>query len=399
MSANAAGLAPMKWLETKPDFEVPPAITASFLLKAIEKHPNNPAMRERLGDVLLQCNKFADALNAYETAARQAPRDFRKWAKLARCYRALGRPEAALDVAHRCEASGGVLTARLHFQRGCALQELRRFSEAKCAFIEAMSAEHHLPPLKRLLKPLARKTDGDELLEFCESLPQHYTDTALVRANRAIALSRIGRTAEALQIVDLKRHVSQVQIAVPSKFDGLEQFNRELADGILEDQSTARASREGVGVDYEPRLRRHQAMIALREFIKSAIAQYLNEMKARGLDQVMPPPPATGRLFDATVVLTGDGCNGEHIHEDGYVSAVYYAMVPDIVIAAGDNRGALALGVCEEYTGGYVPCWGTRFIHPKAGWLTIFPSHVYHDVVPTRVQSPRISVAADLQPC
>jgi tetratricopeptide (TPR) repeat protein len=389
----------MKWLETRPGLEVRPSIAASLLLKAIEKHPDNPAMREQLGDVFCRCNKVTDAVNAYEAAAQQAPYHFGGWVQLAACYRVLGRPEAALDVCRRYEASGKAPTSGIHFQRGWALLNLRRLSEAENAFTAAISAGRHFKALGKLLRPLARKPDGQKLLDFCESLPQHYADSALVRANRAIALSRIGRTDEALQIVDLTRHVGRFPFVAPSEFEGLEQFNRELADAILADRSTATPLHLAAGVDYEPQLPRNQAAVALREFMKSTITHYLGELKERGLDRVMPPPPSKGMLFEATVVLRDDGRNGEHVHDEGYVSVVYHVLVPDVVSAAGDNRGALALGRCEEYTDGYTPCWGTRFIKPVAGWLTIFPSHIYHDVMPTRVRSPRISVVADLLPC
>jgi len=399
----------MEWLDTEADFEVPSAIAISLLLTAIEKHPDNPLMHERLGDALFTINKITDAVSAYERAARLAPSNFGQWVNLADCYLRLGRAEAALDACRRCEdAHGTALPAKMHFHRGRALYGLRSFSDAKKSFMCAVLAGSHFLALRILLAPLAKEPSGEKLLDFCDSLPEHYIDSALVRAHRAIALSRMGRTDEALQIVDLARHVSRIAFAPPSEFEGLEQFNRELADSIIAKQSTATTvnrptavtNREGFEIDYEPpQLRDNRALSALRAFMKSAITQYLEEMNERRLNAVMPPPPAKGRLFEATVVLRGRGRNGEHVHDKGYVSVVYHVLVPDNVTRAGDDRGALMLGCCERYTGGYTPCWGTRCIRPVAGWLTIFPSHIYHDVVPTRTGAPRVSVAADLRAC
>jgi hypothetical protein len=56
------------------------------------------------------------------------------------------------------------------------------------------------------------------------------------------------------------------------------------------------------------------------------------------------------------------------------------------------------LGCCDEYTRGHAPVWGTRRIKPEPGVLLIFPSHIFHDVVPTGSDEPRISVVADLKP-
>jgi Putative 2OG-Fe(II) oxygenase len=124
----------------------------------------------------------------------------------------------------------------------------------------------------------------------------------------------------------------------------------------------------------------------------------LDEARGRGLDAVMPPPPKEGHLYESSTVLSGPGHNGEHIHGNAYVSSVYHVLVPDSVSSADDSRGALALGLCASYTGGYTPCWGARYIKPVAGSLVIFPSHIFHDVVPSRTPMPRIAVAADLQP-
>ena len=35
---------------------------------------------------------------------------------------------------------------------------------------------------------------------------------------------------------------------------------------------------------------------------------------------------------------------------------------------------------------------------PRAGTLTLFPSHYFHDVVPTDIATPRVAVAADMEP-
>ncbi|MEZ0244805.1 MAG: hypothetical protein ACAH11_15635, partial [Sphingomonas sp.] len=60
--------------------------------------------------------------------------------------------------------------------------------------------------------------------------------------------------------------------------------------------------------------------------------------------------------------------------------------------------GALLLGVCDGFVRGHTPCWGTRAIPAAPGWLTIFPSHIFHDVAPTGAVEPRISVISDLIP-
>ena len=387
----------MRWIEPEVDVSVPPGAQISLLRQAIEKQPNNPALHLRLGAALASCGRLGEAVDAYETAARQAPDEFVAGSKLAKCYVELDRPEAALDACRRGEARGP--SADLHFQKGRALSKLRRPADARDAFCSAVKSNGtHIPALRALLAPMAREPDGVGLLDFCDALPQSSKDTALVRAHRAIALSRIGRIAEALQIVDLERHVACVPFDPPAQFGVIGQFNRQLSDDILADRAPAKPASEGFDYNPEPQFRRSENFLALREFIKSTIDDFLSEAPRRGLDAVMPPPPKEGHLYESSTVLRGPGHNGEHIHGNAYVSSVYHVLVPESVSSADDSRGALALGLCASYTGGYTPCWGTRYIKPAAGSLVIFPSHIFHDVVPSRTQMPRIAVAADLQP-
>ena len=387
----------MRWIEPEAEVSLPPGTQISLLRQAIEKQPNNSALHLRLGAALASCGRWGEAVDAYETAERQAPDEFVAGPKFAKCYVELDRPEVALDACRRGEARGP--SAELHFQRGRALFKLQRPADARGAFWSAVKANGtHIPALRALLAPMAREPDGAGLLDFCDALPQSSKDTALVRAHRAIALSRLGRIAEALQIVDLDRHVARVAFDPPAQFGAVDQFNRQLADDILADRFPGKPANEGLDFNAAPLFRRSQAFLALREFIKAAIDDFLSEASRRGLDTVMPPPPTEGSLYQSSTVLRGEGHNGEHVHGNAYVSAVYHVLVPESVSNADDNRGALALGLCESYTGGYTPCWGARYIRPVAGSLVIFPSHIFHDVVPSRTQMPRIAVAADLQP-
>jgi hypothetical protein len=387
----------MRWLEPESNFDVPPAAAVAMLHQAIEREPSNPPLHARLGDAFERCRQFGDAIGAYETAARESPDAFRSWPKLVKCYVELDRPDAALDACRRAEIRQP--SAELHFQKGRALLKLQRSAAAQDAFLATVkSGAPHFSALRALLTPLARQPDGAALLDFCDALPQPCRHTALVRAHRAIALSRLGRTEEALQIVDLDRYVARVPFVPPAQFGSVDQFNRQLADDILADRVPDKAAAEGFDFNPAPQFHRSETFVALRELIKSAIDDFLEEARIRGFDAVMPPPPAEGALYQSSTVLSGPGHNGEHVHGNAYISTVYHVLVPESVSRADDDRGALALGRCESHTGGYTPCWGTRYIKPEAGSLVIFPSHIFHDVVPSRTQAPRIAVAADLQP-
>ncbi|MES2443839.1 MAG: putative 2OG-Fe(II) oxygenase [Pseudomonadota bacterium] len=378
----------MRWLETQATEAIPPAAKLALLQKAIDARPGDARAYAQLGEALLLLHRHQPAIEAFEAAAARDPAGFAGWPLLAVCYLRTGRPAEALAA---CERGHGRPGAQLHIQRGLALRALRRFDEARAAF-EAANAlgDPSLGALKALLHPLAVKADGGPLLAYCDALDSRYRDTALVRAHRALALSRLGRTDEAGELVDLERHVRRVPLDSP--FAG---FNRALAEEIARNPAPEAPPSEGFDITYSPQTHARPALSALLAMVRDAIGAYVED--GAGLAS-LPPPPEAATLYSASVILRRDGANGEHVHARGYVSTVYHVLVPEAVTRAGDDRGALALGACEHYTRGYRPCWGVRHIKPVAGWLTLFPSHVFHDVVPSRSDDPRISVSADLRP-
>jgi tetratricopeptide (TPR) repeat protein len=391
-------MAGLRWIEPEPKNEAPPGVAAALLRKALAQRPDSADLHAKLGCACVRLNDYRAAAEAFEAAVTRDPASFPHWPALAGCYLKLDRPADALAACER-SASLHENSALICLRRGVALQRLGRELEARAEFERCVAlGDHELVGLHTLLLPLAQQPDGGELLEYCNALPLELQDTALVRANRAIALSRLGRVAEARSLVDLDRHVARVPLVPPPKFGNPVEFNARLATDMLALSGRVGGDRREAHILYHPETRRSAALSALLLMIREAIERYLDEAPDRGLDSALPPPPEAATLFNGVTVLRGDGTNGEHIHPEAYVSTVYHVAVPAEIATAEDDRGALTLGDCTSYTGGYQGIWGTRQIRPMTGWLTLFPSHVFHNVVPTRSDAPRIAVAADLRP-
>ena len=139
-----------------------------------------------------------------------------------------------------------------------------------------------------------------------------------------------------------------------------------------------------------------RAFPALATFLQGAIESFIAEFPRRGLDSILPPVPRQGFLRTAGNVVRAAESHRSHIHKFAYVSGVYHVTVPPSPSSAAGRAGALVVGSCDDVTGGYFPCWGHRDIRPVAGVATLFPSHMFHSVVPTRTEQPRIAVPFDL---
>lgn len=345
-----------------------------------------PAPSDRTPEALTRADHVA-AITAGETDP-----EFRDWARLAEHYLAVGRAEEAIRACERGLQDGP--TAALHHARGLTFAALGLRAQALTEFRRAVTlGDWPLMAMRAAMRMMAAEDDAAPLLAFCDTAPPVLRETAVARAFRAIALSKLGRHSEARALVDLERHVMRMRFDPP---EGIEAFNRALSAEILADPPAGREAAR-VSINYRPRLE-GPAMAALQAFTRQAMQDYLARLAAMGLADILPLPDRPVILQTATTVLRRDGRNRQHIHPRGLISSVYHAQVPAPLRDADDHRGALALGVCDEPAGGHQGCWGVRHIRAEEGWLTIFPAHVFHDVVPSGIEEPRISVASDLCP-
>lgn len=385
----------MRWIDRGLRPSAAAARKALMLREAAARAPGNAGLLARLADALRGQHEFSEARIAYERALRLEPGDQASMAGLAECLRSLQLPQDVLDLAARPAWRSG---PDRDYECGCALMALGKIAEGRIHLARAVEAEFpRIRALRMMLESLAGERDGAALLAYCDALDLRQRETALVRGYRAVALSMSGRHEDARRLVDLENYVVRAKFDPPEEFCGLDAFNRELAAEILKDRPVGAANRDTV-INYQPSLAQSGAVRALRQFIREQLASYVSRLDELGLRDVMPLPPERASIHFATVVLCRDGRNRQHLHPGAYVSTVYHVQVPELDDSAGDHRGDLVLGPCAGLAGGHRACWGERYIPAEAGWLTLFPSHIFHDVVPTGSDQPRISAVADLSP-
>lgn len=387
----------MQWIESERTPLPRQRLAARMAREAIRLRPDSLPARAAAAAMAFRGRDFTAAIAGFEFIAASGADPGPDWAMLSESYLRSGDAAAALAACDRGDAVGRD-GAALAICRGKALAALDRTSEARAAFRHAVAlGDDRFRGLFNLLAPLARLDDGGPLLAACEALPLHLANGTVARANRAIALSRLGRRDAARALVDLDRHVVQEPVAERVPGGDVSAFNAALTDEALRLAGSGATDAE-TRIIYDPDTRAAPAMTQLLDLVRAAMEAYLAQAPARGLDMCLPPPPARARLFCGVTVLRGAGHNGLHIHPFGHVSSVYHVNCPDAVARAADGRGALSIGACQAYTGGYAPCWGERRLAPRPGWLTLFPSHFFHDVIPSRDRAVRISIPADLEP-
>jgi tetratricopeptide (TPR) repeat protein len=386
----------MRWIDIESSPQIPLNIQLRFQAESVARRPHEAARHAVLGNILMALKEHADAAAAFERAKALDPNNFRQFDRLARCYIKLKRPDAAFEV---CEHGHEVLPncAELRVTRGSALRALGRAMEAHEAFLEALDlSPDAFAAAEFLLSPLVSDPDGGRILALCEEFPPIYANSTVVRGYRAIALSRLGRLDEPRVLVDLERYPARIAFEPPQEFGGIERFNALLADEILNNPGLRHTSEYGFYRTEQLDIRGARAFRVLSKFLRSIIETYIAEFAHHGLDVILPPPPTEGFLYSAGNVVRVEEDHRAHLHKFAYVSGVYHVSVPPDVTRACDRTGALVLGPFGSSTEAHAPCWGRRDIKPVPSVATLFPSHIFHSVVPTRSEQPRISIPFDI---
>ncbi len=357
--------------------------------------PDDPEREAELGEVLWKLGRLVEAAAVFERIEARDPTAFCYFGRLARCHLFLDRPDLAL---RDCERWGRGMpnSADLHFLTGLALRKLGRGDEARKAFLRAISlSSHAFEAVECLTLPAASLDDGGAtLLALINELPAAYSNSTVVRGFRAIGLSRSGRVNEAMSIMDLNNYVALVPFEASPAFGGIDAFNLQLADEIRLNPDLRVMSSYGFRRTERLNTPGARAYPELALFLRAAMLRFIDEFPARGLDKIIPEPPSRAYLNTAGNVVRNRESHRSHLHKFAYVSGVYHVSAPQ----CGGRGGALILGSCNQLAQDYEPCWGTRAIKPKPGVAILFPSHIFHSVTSTDVESERIAVPFDLCP-
>lgn len=215
---------------------------------------------------------------------------------------------------------------------------------------------------------------------------------------KTIALARLGRDAEARQILDLDRFLDVSDLPAPAGFADAETFRTVLADEIARNPSLSSDWKSTQGGLQTRQLRQPGATLVetLLAQIKTAVDDYAERLSQKS------GAFASGRPRDAVlkswaVIYGAQGRQNPHRHPEGWLSGVFYVSAPR---ADGESsyRGPLVLGQIDPMYGVNDPPWGTKEIEPIPGRLVMFPSYVPHGTMPTGVDGARICVAFDVVP-
>lgn len=402
--------------------------------RAVKARPDFAAAHYSLGNVAKSLGRLDEAVAAYRRAVALAPDFADAHNNLGTALQEIGDHEAA-EAAYRKAVALDPAHADACYNLGVALQETERFEDALAAYADALGAApghagahvnrgYALKKLGRLDEAVdayrravdlapdydkARVNLGDALLERgepraalaeCDAYLREYPGNTSVLAFKAIVLDELGEGDRARHLVDFERLVRPTQFMAAEGFGGLADFNAALARHILDHPSLTVAP-----ASHATRLGKHSGellvepkgpMAVFEDMLRGAVEEYRAALTPDTSHPFLANGPASFGLSAWSIVLEGHGYQVPHIHPAAWLSSVYYARVPDIVDAPGqDHAGWIEFGrPADDFQSTVEP--ELRLYQPREGLLLLFPSYFHHRTVPFVSPQTRISISTDV---
>jgi uncharacterized protein (TIGR02466 family) len=379
-----------------------PEAAAALLRKAVAAAPGYADAHYNLGNALRDCGDRRGAVAAYDAALALKP-GMAGWHNN-RGVALLDEGDAAgAEQAFRRAISLKPDYAEAHGNLGNALTKQERLADAVAAYRQAAAINPRFAgALANLGGALIKAGDTAAALDPLNAALALDRQHVRATAYKAIALRELGRDAEADYLENVELLIGADRPPAPPGYASIEAFNAALIADIRVHPTLKqdwdpyqRAARHGsVAVD----LLAHKTpgIAAFEATIRRAIDAFARRLPDDPAHPFLCRKPKAYSLIVWANILKEEGHQASHIHNLGWLSGVYYPMIPP-AIRDGDPEH---LGWIEFGKPGYdLPCRYAPRLHrikPENGLVLMFPSYFWHRTIPFRGAAERISVAFDL---
>lgn len=338
-------LARMRWLRGEGE-----NCTAAMEAELQWRRPSDVALRMACADALHRGGHHAKALAALEEALRYAPDNPAVMTAYAITLDEMDRPRDALML-------------------------LRRVADM---------APKSRTAQRNMLSTLLRAGQPSDALGIVRKLRAEEPDEQYLLACEATALRLLSDPAYA-SLCDYDKLVRSYDIPAPRGHFTAESFNAALAD-FLRGQHRTGAHPLDQTLPFGTQTARNllQAPDTIVKVFMSAVDVAVRDYITRLPDE--GPKPLVGRRGKHyrygglwSVRLMRDGWKPNHVHDRGWISAVYTAALLPAEKPSNPQNGWLKLG---EPNRPPPRCGPERLIETKVGQLVLFPSYIWQGTVP-----------------
>lgn len=353
------------------------------------------AGQQTLADLKWQCGYGADFVSGYRDAIRRDPRAKSLWLGMLESILRVEDYALAQKEAQAARGALGDVEELAPILAICA-SELNDQLAADAAFAALFTKSQYLQSadfLSRGARHLLRthRTEAAAtLLETGLALP----DASKLWPYMATVWRLLG-DPRSQWLDNHERLVKRIQIYQPAELPELTQCLRELHRTAHE--PPGQSVRKGSQTDGPLFARIEPQIVELRRRTVNAVQDYIAD-----LGPIDPKHPTLGHQprkvrFSGSwsVRLTGAGFHSNHVHPQGWLSSALSVAKPDLAEGGPAPAGHLQFGVPPAELG--LVLEPLRTVAPEPGWLTLFPSTMWHGTVPI-TGGERMTVAFDVRP-
>lgn len=391
-------------LEIEPALGVATTVETALLRQAVARNPTSTALRAKLALLLFTQDQFDEAGELFGQLLVEAPAA--GWAIMqAECH--ISKETSTDDAAAEALARTAADLATDDGQRASALAALGKvlvrqgsLEDARAALTAALAANpHDTNAYKRLASLDLKAGASDAALTTAGDLIQRGVGHSRLLVARALALATQGRIDEAREAIGLDRFLHR-EMVVPQGWPDLATFNADIRSELarhpdLRFDRYGTASTRTWRIDH-PAMASFVAIPALQALILDAVKAQV--LRLRSVDATWTRArPERAVLHNWCVLTDAEGYEEWHVHQNGWMSGVYYVDVPPVVTASDGPGGCIVFGLPEDIVGADAAArFGQTVVRPEPGLLLLFPSHSYHRTYAHGSADRRICFAFDV---
>ncbi len=383
------------------------SVERKLLSDALDKNCNATDIRLRLAQIHYHCDNFDEAIDLL-SCPESGGCGFE--GRLILIGALFARNQAGDDDLAEDICANALQLALTNTQHARVLAEVAKAKLRKGNSTAAMELlqqaldldAKNISAFKRLALQYLRQGEPEKVITLCDGMLKRGIRHSRLFAARMMALAMLQKTDEAVGLAQLDVFLNEAMIEPPADWGPLASFNAALSAEILNNPDLrfgrhGTSSKDAWRVD-APALGECPAVKALLAVISDMAKAHIHTI---GLHRHIwsDAVPEQLELRSWSVITQDEGRELWHMHPNGWLSGGYYVEVPEAVELGTDEAGCLAFGLPEGLIGkDAADAYGATLIRPKAGLLTLFPSHSFHRTFPHKSVGRRICLAFDLCP-
>jgi len=336
-------------------------------------------------------------------AIKSNPDHAESWGNLGVMLQKSGKLDAAADAYNRLRSlNPGSPVGHVKFADAC--HDMERYGDALTAYEQALAIDPDDPSAWWGLSRVSMFVgEWDKALEAADRALPHYPGNTFLLSFKSVAYSELGMDSEAADLVDFDRLIEVKDFSVPNGYADLKSFNTALCDHSLAHPSlvyepSGKSTTKGYQTTNLAESEDQGPVALLLAMIDEAVREYQETHPIDPSHAFLAQRPERWDFFIWATVLGSQGHQASHFHGSGWLSGVYYAKIPDVILGDSETQaGWIEFGRAAKYPKAKAE-HEVRLYQPREGMVVLFPSYFYHRTEPFESKDERISIAFDIMP-